>query len=932
MPTGDYILVDRSTATATAAARGTIINEHSVYLRANGWRQQHPGNIYFSNLLKSESKEYAKLKDCLQLYKTSFVDLRYQHIINNGGQFFSFNEVSKEWDVASKSKVCKVIRQRLQPSYYNKKKKPQTTITPQITKLSRVPISTATTTTARRASTRIMLRQQQQSKQQQTNKSDLVLNNNASGVVDTSPPLLKRCTRSNADHHSLPPRRIQNRGAVNINIPSTPTSQNKNNKRVAEELAPRRSKRRRINVTLNQNSIYAYNDIPVHTQSLTKPHKQQCSKPAKVSPSTQLSSKSHTPSFRINSNSRSRRRRGGTIFEQISYDIEQYNIQHDDKLALSDNNGCKTRIRNASARSFLYTLTQSIQNNKLVMKDINEDSFLYTKILPEDPQDRVVHSTTISVMDYRIWSWNFNMPDHLPESTRNNIIYAARDESKDLVINIHTNIDKLMATMIPIAIVPGTTKDLDRNNNGTRIMYWTVNKDDKPIKKLWNSKNSVLINPHEVPPQTLYCSGNLLSNTQKKDLWMATDTKSQKMVIIDSTGALSSNKSIKNKIIYAVVGDYLDKIEVQNRIDLAIQYNMGILPAMLILAIRKAHKMNEIDMAKEKEQTINNNNLQNASFNQVSHDIRILFLRLREIITCQSHKLSVSMLNRFAWIHWHYLKTDSDILYDDVEKKRRVESRQDLNNHLNNRLSATVNKKSYKVKVSCPSDDVQMVYHTAAIIIPSGQTKDTITWPLYQKICYKLPTVQSFMQLTHGRTFREFFDIVCGAFNSAGKNSSTAAALLQMFFELASMGKLDNNHLEYFYLIRSKKANLIGNERDSTQKCMGVPSDAHVMRLIISNFAERAGISVKEGQTSVWTPTQKEFANSICRTSMDDVIWLINDICGQISQWLAENNGSGYDFAICVLKTLVSVYPSEYDDLVDKWVKEDGWSKSQRDD
>ena len=83
MPTDQCALVDHGTA-----ARGTIINEHSACLRANGWRQQHPGNIFFSNLLKSESKEHAKLKDCLQLHKTSFVEVKYQTIMDNGGQFF----------------------------------------------------------------------------------------------------------------------------------------------------------------------------------------------------------------------------------------------------------------------------------------------------------------------------------------------------------------------------------------------------------------------------------------------------------------------------------------------------------------------------------------------------------------------------------------------------------------------------------------------------------------------------------------------------------------------------------------------------------------------------------------------------------------------------------------------------------------------------
>ena len=99
-------------------------------------------------------------------------------------------------------------------------------------------------------------------------------------------------------------------------------------------------------------------------------------------------------------------------------------------------------------------------------------------------------------------------------------------------------------------------------------------------------------------------------------------------------------------------------------------------------------------------------------------------------------------------------------------------------------------------------------------------------------------------------------------------------------------------------------------------------------RLITSNYAE----SAKQGQKSEWTPTQKNFANSIGRTSMEDVMWLINDASGQISQWLAEKKGSGCDFALCVLKTLVSAHPTECDELVDKWVKEDGWSKSQRDD
>ena len=304
---------------------------------------------------------------------------------------------------------------------------------------------------------------------------------------------------------------------------------------------------------------------------------------------------------------------------------------------------------------------------------------------------------------------------------------------------------------------------------------------------------------------------------------------------------------------------------------------------MLILAIRKAQKVHDVDKDLLTQRILDTNNSHDASFMKAMVDVRMLLLRLREMITYQSHDLTVRMLNRFIWIDWHYLKVNSDMLCDQKEPERRSKTRavsscDMISNNNDALLEATVNNRTCKVKVSVRDDDLQMACHTAAAIIPSAGIDDRKTWRICQKLCYLMPTAQTFMQLSHERSFNELFKELTEMYEGCGLHSSKAAAHLQMACELVSMGNLDNAEMQYLLQMRSKKTFLIGNEREGTKQCLGVPCDAHVLRLIITNFAERVGINVieKQRKNSKWSASQRNFAMSIGRLLPDDVVCIAN--------------------------------------------------------
>jgi len=311
-------------------------------------------------------------------------------------------------------------------------------------------------------------------------------------------------------------------------------------------------------------------------------------------------------------------------------------------------------------------------------------------------------------------------------------------------------------------------------------------------------------------------------------------------------------------------------------------------------------------------------------------EIERFFLILQEITTCQSHQLKMSMLNRWIWIAWNYNRVEWDEVYNEEEIERRVRTRAQKPG--SQPIEAIVDGKSCNVKVSLSDvEPIDTQFHDAVAILHSMQSKDNVTWKYQQLLCYKLPTVESFMRLFHGRDFHALYLIMLDMFNGSGLNSSKAEAHLQMVFEMLVEGELDED-METISQVRSKKMLLILNEMITEKNDhLGVAADEHVLRFIITNFATKAGIPYNEN-IKKWTTAQKDFARSVGRLLSKEVSWFVNELVGQMGQFLAngmEENDDRKQFALSVLRTLVCIYP-KYDSLVDGWIKDKGWSKLQR--
>ena len=355
---------------------------------------------------------------------------------------------------------------------------------------------------------------------------------------------------------------------------------------------------------------------------------------------------------------------------------------------------------------------------------------------------------------------------------------------------------------------------------------------------------------------------------------------------------------------------------------------------MILLKIRRVQKTNMIRLEKKKESKLDEINREDKKFMQTLKEIERFFLILREITISQSHQLKMSMLNRWIWIAWNYSRKEWDVAFDKKERQRRVSTRsKKIVGHKT--LEATIDKTTYNVKVSVNSDDVESndkTYQDAVAILHSMQSKDNVTWRFQRLLCYQLPNAQTFMKLFHGREFDELYNILLDIFQGSGLNSSKAEAHIQLVFEMLVDGELDEEMMETFCQMRSKKSLLILNEMVVDKNDHhGVPADGHVLRFIITNFSKKAGIDYNEKQQKNWTTKQVDFARSVCRLLSKEVAWYVNELLGQMMQFLGngiEESDNRRQFAVSVLRTLVCNYP-RYNQIADRWMKNKGWSKQQ---
>jgi len=561
---------------------------------------------------------------------------------------------------------------------------------------------------------------------------------------------------------------------------------------------------------------------------------------------------------------RSKRRNNNQISDTQNIQEEVYNhLMKDEtrnKDALEKMVTGKQAMRKAPPLEFIPTVIKTINKGSGITKlTIDVTDCLYTKILPKPQEDNNSSLETACNIDQRIYT-------------------VIREYKKNP--NLHMKLESRMYT---------NTASIKR----TLIL---VGEEPSPPKQKQGTLKTVICNCVPYNTITLKC----------RDI-------GGKRVYVDADNVLPCSVQLNDKdnriryYQYALVEDYLTDSEIESYLQVAKQYNITSLPAIILLGIRIKQKIVKVNNNINAENELDSNNRNKSNFREDLKFIERFFRRLKELCIVHADKLSVSMLNRWSWIAWSETKGDMDKLYQtEVAKVRQG---------IRNRIDESSKKNS-------------LIYTTAVSIVHSMQSHDNKTRIMSHKICHQLPNAESFAQLLYGRSFDELFRILCTIFidGKDGLDSSRAIAQLQLVFEMlvSKQGDFKTDHtLRYLYQVQFKKQALINNEviNDIKDFC-GVAPDTHVIRFLVLYFITGGKRGVRNKPIpKEFKPTPNEVmqAMSYCRLLSKDVAVFVNELLGQIAQWYSSSSDSSSRVYIDAILNDLGELDDGYECIIKGW-------------
>lgn len=184
---------------------------------------------------------------------------------------------------------------------------------------------------------------------------------------------------------------------------------------------------------------------------------------------------------------------------------------------------------------------------------------------------------------------------------------------------------------------------------------------------------------------------------------------------------------------------------------------------------------------------------------------------------------------------------------------------------------------------------------------------------MYEQCSANLPDSDAFLKLFIGREFHEVVELLCSKVFKTGNHTSRAEAYIQLHLIDAFFEGIPDDLARFtgFYQVNHKKAAITLNEMvDEDKDFHGVGNDVHVENTVKHFKPENCG-------------NLDNFIMFICRNMPPELGWWMNEILGQMGQFVSSKNKSikTKQYGLRVFQKLRTEYPGEYDELFVKLQK-----------
>lgn len=273
--------------------------------------------------------------------------------------------------------------------------------------------------------------------------------------------------------------------------------------------------------------------------------------------------------------------------EYVSITNNARNCLHDiDEVGVSINSEIKEKLRDAAPMRFNAAVLEALKGTgTLEVPSIDPNKFLMNNLRP--PQFNTSKNDT-DLASCDIHQIQFSRR----KDTRENFV-----AKRTVTINIHTNTDKIAATLIPVNDLQSKAQS-SMEKNVLKMGYKVESKEANFGKR------------------SVYCDAEKLTRDHLVGLWRCLD-ENQQVVYLDSKGNLPlSMKMTRNwnnggvGVMYVLVSNYVDMNSIKQAISTTSKYNINHLPLAILFLIREVQQ-NGVAIKKRKEREDKMNKIYN---------------------------------------------------------------------------------------------------------------------------------------------------------------------------------------------------------------------------------------------------------------------------------------------------------------------------------
>jgi len=199
-------------------------------------------------------------------------------------------------------------------------------------------------------------------------------------------------------------------------------------------------------------------------------------------------------------------------------------------------------------------------------------------------------------------------------------------------------------------------------------------------------------------------------------------------------------------------------------------------------------------------------------------------------------------------------------------------------------------------------------------------SSDDATLDNYMKLCNNIPDIRTAMRIFINCDFHEVYELLSNHIFKNGMNSQKSEAHLSMILLAAfeyNYGLPFDSRLKAFYQSGGKKFAITTNEtRLVNSNDAPIGRDRHVS-IVATEFLKEECCSATKSELD----TLVDMLCSSGTLSPSIALW-VNELLGQLAHFLQAGKDSNEEkFALAVLSSIITAYPSRYDAVIDKMCK-----------